>query len=168
MTDSIHRHPQGAYGNGHRSEADVWFAEFVRLLERHQGLLGQLDALSHRQRSLIDADDAEGLLLVLRDRQSLIDTLLGEQAMVDRMREDWRKVEGALPESCVAAVRERLEAIAALHDAISSRDEEDQASLRRRRDQVASELADLGVSRRALGAYGGPPAPSPRFQDRKG
>jgi len=168
MTDSIHRHPQGAFGNGHRSEADVWFAEFVRLLERHRGLLGQIDALSHRQRSLIDADDAEGLLQVLRDRQSLIDALLGEQTMVDRMREDWRRVESSLPEECVETVRERLESIASLHDAISQRDEQDQASLRRRRDQVASELADLGVSRRALGAYGGPPAPAPKFQDREG
>ncbi len=156
------------HNNPGKQNADAWFTRFVGLLESQRALLGELDGLSQRQRGLIDSDDAEGLLHVLRDRQGVIDRLLAAQTEVDRMRAQWAGVEEGLGEARVVDVRARMDELAALHDAIMARDDEDQSSLRRRRDQIATELADLGNSRRALGAYAPVSPQSPRFHDSEG
>lgn len=112
---------------------------------RRRSLIAELDALSRRQRALIESDDSEGLLTLLDSRQ----------VVIERLEEmETRRPAGvqahASDEALLASIRER--------------DAQDQSRLVDRRDQVAAQLAELTSTRRALSAYA-PREGTARFHD---
>jgi len=152
-----------------RTTADGGHADLIAVIDRQGGLLGQLDALSQRQRALAEADDIEPLLALLAQRQEIVDQLARGSETVERLRVSRERAGGTPPQGERAEVQRRLNALAELAAAVSRRDEADQEVLRGRRERVASELAELTASKRAVSAYGGGgAAPTARFQDREG
>lgn len=112
---------------------------------RRRSLIAELDALSRRQRDLIESDDSDGLLTLLDSRQVVIERLeemeIRRPAGVQAQPSD---------ETLLATIRER--------------DAQDQSRLVDRRDRVAAQLAELTSTRRALSAYA-PREDTARFHD---
>lgn len=153
----------GAERPGAGTTGEAWRREVEDALAALPGLLGALDALSRRQRDHIDADDAEALSALVEDRARVLDALSAALAGIERRRADW---------SATAQDRARVQAaidlVATLANQVASRDRDDAARMRARRDDLARRLAGLGTARQAAGAYAGVAPGGPRFQDREG
>lgn len=155
--------------SGSRSggEPQAWPSAYARLLRDQIDLLGRLDAVSHRQRALINGEDADALLNLLDERQGIVERLeqlhQESQPFRDRMTGD----QPAIAERDRRAIEEQTAAVSALARAIMQRDEQDQQRLAQRRTQIAAELAAVAGARRATAAYGGPRPERPTFQDRE-
>jgi hypothetical protein len=137
------------------------------LLEEQEQLFAQLDALGEQQSFLVDADDAEALLLLLAERQRLIDSIAANNASLTPYRARWAAFLGALAEPERERLRRRVDVVAELAGRVAIRDESHRATLESRRAQVASELGQIGRARGAVAAYGQGARSSPRFQDRE-
>lgn len=129
----------------------------VALLGEQEAMLRELDALSRRQRGLVEQGEMEALAALLEVRAGLIGRMSRNVAVIDAGRI------GADAEAERALAR-----IAALAGEVAARDAEDAHVLGARRDAIGRELAGLGRSRRAANAYAMPaPLPEPKFQDRE-
>lgn len=141
--------------------------ELTALLERQHAALGELDAISRRQRALIEAADGGGLLELLRGRAVLVERAEAGSVRLARLREELGAA--TLARDTLAALAGRFLELESIAGRIAERDREDEAILKIQRDRVAAELAELAMGRRAVGAYGpSGAAQSPRYQDRNG
>jgi hypothetical protein len=145
------------------------YRALVRLLESQTALYGQLDALSERQRAVIEDDDADRLLSILGERQTIVDRIAMTNRDLEPVRVAWERLLERVRPECRSDVARRLEGLSVLAGRIAQRDDEDRRKLESRRNAIAGELASMNTSRRAVSAYGRPAAPpaSPRFQDRQ-
>ncbi|MEL7473197.1 MAG: flagellar export chaperone FlgN [Planctomycetota bacterium] len=135
-------------------------ARLESLLRAQLGLYGQLDGLSQRQRTCIDAQDSESLIEVLQQRQSLVDRILNTNVQIEPLLE---RSEQRVHEE----IARLIDAVRSLARSIAERDASDRDTLQARRDAVADQLASLGRRRGAVQAYGGAQPSGPRFQDRE-
>ena len=137
------------------------------LLERQHEVLAALLALSRRQGDHIDAEDDEGVLAVLAERQPLVDELLRLGDRIRPLRAAWERHVGALPAAQRHQVARHEEEIAVIARSLAARDEDHRASLARRRNDLADQLAELGTRRGALSAYRGVVPGGATYQDRE-
>lgn len=152
----------GGAGNG-------WLERLEHVLDVMTGAYGQLDALSRRQRDLIDRGEFDRLLALLTERQSLVVALEEAAPVLDHSRKIWQERADCLSETKNAELSRRMQAIEKLALDIAERDRHSSQELDRLRDQVADELAGLERGNAAITAYGGKSKlVNPRFQDRKG
>jgi hypothetical protein len=143
-------------------------ARVTALLERQHELLVQLEVLSRHQIALIEADETERLLDLLRERQRVIDALQDAGEQLEPLRPAWSEALAGLPAAEREAARQRVEAVAVLLDQIALRDGEASQRLKARRDLIAAELLGMERGRGALAAYGGHGRTSvARFSDRE-
>jgi hypothetical protein len=149
--------------NGNHDEG---FARVLSLLEEQRAAMLELDALAGQRRALIERDDPEGLLALLRASQGVIERLASATRRGATEYEDWTA--GGPAEWRVREVRRRMEEIAAMHQRLARADEEDHREITRRRDALAAELGDLSRGRRAMGGYTGDQSEPPRFKDVEG
>ena len=136
-------------GNPHAGEA----AHLVALLTEQCELYRELSGLAEHQRSLIDGNQAERLLGVLGQRQTIIDRL---SMLAERMRpyqRSWQTIrQGLSPDESrrvdhlVAQVNDYLSAILA-------QDKADVELLATRKGETATAMSQLKASRRAGAAY---------------
>jgi hypothetical protein len=164
MTDNSHTTQISVPGR--RDVGETCYTEYVSLLASQRALLGELDALSQRQSTLIDGEDMEPLLELLDERQRVIDRVVPISRTLDELRWRWRTLRAALPESQRSQVQRAEDALLGLFTQVARRDERDQARLKSRLESAGSQLAGIATSRRAAGAYGAAPLMAPRFQDR--
>ncbi|MFM9996574.1 MAG: hypothetical protein ACKVU4_12335 [Phycisphaerales bacterium] len=144
----------------------AWAARFARLLEELYGLLLRLDALSTRQGPLVDDADTEPLLAVLDDRRAVVAEIDRLNGLIAPCRARWEAASPALPGAVRADLQRRMDAAAAVSEAVVRRDERDTARMRQRRDDLAERLAGVGRARGAAAAYG-PRGGGASFQDRE-
>lgn len=123
------------------------------LVREQATILLDLSALSERQAEAIAGRDADTLEDVLDRRQTLI-ARLGDVAgeLADRATE-LQKLTAAGDAQGERAARDLAEA-SRLWSQLAARDADDLADLRRQRDELARELAAVGKTERAKGAYG--------------
>lgn len=145
-----------------------WRERFESLVERQHALYGALDALSQRQTELVDAGDAEGVLAILRQRQSIVEEIVSVSEEARPYRD--RLASGEIEPEARERLSQRVGSIERLASEISERDERDRKALAASRERVAAELAEVGRGRRAVNAYGTGSAgqTGARFQDREG
>jgi hypothetical protein len=137
------------------------------LLERQHELLTALLALSRRQTEFIHAEDDEGVLAVLAERQPMVDALVSLHQSLRPYRAAWDRHLAALPPPQRDHVARRAEVVAALAATLAARDDADRRLLAQRRDDLADELAALGTRRGALSAYRAPVPGAATYQDRE-
>ncbi len=145
-----------------------WRGRFEALVERQCALYAALDALSQRQSELVEAGDAEGVLGVLHSRQSVLDELATVAEQQRPLRDRWASSLALIDVPSRERLAARVQAMERLAAEINERDERDRERLAEQRDGIASELASVGKTRRAVSAYGESPAYGARFQDREG
>jgi hypothetical protein len=139
----------------------------IELLERQLAIYQELEELSRRQPSLIEADDTDGLLSLLAERELVVDRLSVISDELAPLKADWPRVSASMSGSSRERCREAIDEIAVVAETLARRDAADRATLEQRRADVASELAGLRAGRGALSAYGPERASVPRFQDRE-
>ncbi len=126
--------------------------------------MGRLDALSERMRALVERDDTESVLDILREREQVLADVTALSSWIER---EWARVPASKRER---ELGNKLGAIEQMASRIASRDREDITRLERSAEQIADELAGLSRAGQAGRAYGqGPAAPTsgPKFQDRE-
>lgn len=139
----------------------------LELLDRQLVAYQELEALARRQPDLIAADDGDGLLALLAERQVVIERLTELNHQLGPVRAVWHELTPALSEAQRTRCRQTLDEIAALAEAIADRDSADRSALERRRAEVASELSSLSAGRGAVAAYRPSQPRPPRYQDRE-
>ncbi|XVJ59063.1 MAG: hypothetical protein HEQ23_06550 [Tepidisphaera sp.] len=134
------------------------------LVREQATILLDLSTLSERQAEAIASRDADRLDDVLDRRQTLI-TRLGEVAgeLADRSNELERLT--ARGDGLAERAARDLAEASRLWSQLAARDADDLADLRRQRDDLARELAAVGKTERAKGAYGAPASGGALFQD---
>lgn len=142
--------------------------EYLSVLGQQRALLGELDALSQRQSLLIDEPVLDPLLMVLEERQQVIDRITQTARTAEQLRPQWEQTRDHVPEAHQRQVERELEAVSSLAEQVQKRDERDHARLKQRLEGVTSELAGLATSKKAASAYAPQQTILPRFQDRKG
>ena len=139
----------------------------IKLLERQQALAEQLAGLADRQATLIDARDTDELLVLLTQRQRIMDQFTAGQGSLVRLSEaahgtepgssDTRNRIGTLIED----ISDRLTGIMRL-------DERDRDLIESNRDSIGEALTGLTTAREARQAYLNARAVTNRFADRRG
>ncbi len=153
----------------HESPA-LWAPRLARVLDRQRDLYLRLDALSRTQADAIHAEDTDGLLSILAQRQALIDDIAALNEDLAPFVDRWDDLAPRLSPEQRAPLRARFDEVAQLVKEIADRDDADRRVLESRRAVVAAELNSLSSARGAVRAYAGADrgAPSPRYQDRTG
>ena len=147
-----------------------WLPMLTAILDEQEASTSELESLSALQAGLIERSATDELLMLLKQRQRLLDTTLTSARRMEPFVEEWDAFMDTLPDDERAVFVARVRTIQDRIDRIGSRDEQDRADLARQRDELTSELASVGRSRGAIAAYAGPGSrtPNPRFQDREG
>ncbi len=167
MTSNNERQPASSA----HSDPNIWAPRLSRLLDEAIDLYTRLDALAQRQARLIESEDHDALLIVLADRQGVVDRIAAHAAHLDPFTSRWNELEPTLTSDHRDVLRPRLDRLANLMDTIVKRDESDRHRLATMRDATANEIASLGRNQRAASAYtggSGTVQTPPRYQDRTG
>lgn len=145
-----------------------WVQHLLDLLQQQCRLYELLIALGTRQRQVIDQGDTQSLLELLDQRQSLIDQLVTINAQLEPYKQDWPQRWALLDIECQDHVRDRMDQMQQLLDAILEADQTDRSTLTARRQAAAQGLGRLQQGSQVNRAYASSTPPSPRFTDRTG
>jgi hypothetical protein len=159
-------------GKDRQNGADRAMAEALsRVLDRQRDLYRELDALSERQRSLIEGGQTDELLSLLAERGEVVGALekaaaeMGPlQAALDAVLADGPD----LDESTRSGLRAQVVVVRDLAAQVATRDAEDQKRLLEQREALSGRMRQTTNGRGAINAYGKglDTARGPRFQDR--
>ncbi|HED54944.1 MAG TPA: hypothetical protein ENJ00_12205 [Phycisphaerales bacterium] len=139
----------------------------VRLIDEQIELYRKLEGLSRKQHECVEADDTDGLLAVLGQRQQLIDRITDASARMSPYRAQWDAHIDAMGESDRRRVRQGLDDLSTLMSSIAERDDRDRRAMEDRRDRVHAQITGVKRGGQAVSAYAGREQRSPRFQDRQ-
>lgn len=142
-----------------------WAAELLRLYDSCNAALGQLDALSQRQRSLIDMEDPEPLLALMTQRQHTAEALARDAAAAGKIRAAHAADERRLPAEMRRLLEQRAGGLAGVAQSVMQRDEEDRRLMETRSAAIRQEMNTLGHGRRAVGGYATNAPRSARLHD---
>jgi hypothetical protein len=161
--------PEFEHGAGVLGEPGKWLPRLLRLLDGQVELAGALDRLSQRQTDLLGSGDVAGVLVILGERQPIVDRLVATAAELEPFIRRMGELLPGLAAPERAEVVSRVARIDELLGAVGARDEADGAALAAQRQRVGQELAELSKGGTALRAYGGEAGPvGPAFQDHQG
>jgi flagellar biosynthesis/type III secretory pathway chaperone len=120
------------------------------LVREQATILLDLSTLSERQQEAVVRRDTDALDEVLDQRQVLINKL---SEVAGSLAERSAELQ-SLSTAGDGRVSRDLAEVSRLWSQLASRDSEDLADLRTQRDELARELAEIGKTERAKGAYG--------------
>ncbi len=130
------------------------FAALAAELDGQCKCLGELDALSQRQASLIGMGDGTDLLALMSERQQVIDDLARLALRTEPLRRTWDELKPPPPDSMKNEIERRVASMTSMLCSVRERDEADRQTLNTRREEIRLELQRLESSKRAVGAYG--------------
>jgi len=141
----------------------------IELLDQQCAIYRQLRDLAEQQSRLVADGDAEALLTLLNQRQSLIDDLLRINERIEPYKQRWADVWAQFGEEHRAKVRERMDTVQSMLDGIMTQDEEDRQALAAQRNRVGEQLGQVHRGSAVNRAYGRAAAPSvnTRFTDQQ-
>jgi len=125
----------------------------VLLLERQRGLYEQLRELGEKQRQLIQDQLPEPLLVVLSQRQQLVDELAQINHELEPYRSNWRRFYGALSGPDQKRVGGLVQEVETLLASIIEKDNHDQTQLEQAKRLVGDELGLAVRAGAAVHAY---------------
>jgi hypothetical protein len=137
--------------------ADNTGVELVRLLERQRDIFQQLRSLADRQRALVIGDDPKALLVLLAERQRLVDDLGRCNTAMAGYRRNWSAALSRLTAEQRRRVDDLLHENDRILGSVLSSDQADAATLSARQRVTAGQMAGaIGVGRasRAYAAGG--------------
>lgn len=144
-----------------------WATGLIELLVQQRGVYEELGGLSEQQGALVEAGDAEPLLNLLAQRQTLIDRLTQLNGRIEPYKQNWPALWSQLDATTQTHVQSLITQVQSLLDDIVARDERDRAALHAQRERVAGELGGArrgSAVHRAYGAGSG----GAQYTDRQG
>lgn len=152
------------------NERLAWGARVLELLGSQRDLYVQLDRLSQAQAGLVSAEDADGLLGVLGERERVMERVLEVNAALEPFRRRWGDVVEQLDDPARDSVNAIVAELETLTRSIAERDESDRRAMEARRAEIAGELGVVNRKQAAVRAYGSGlrAAAGPRYEDRQG
>jgi len=140
------------------------------LLARQRDLYCQLKALSDQQGAMIAQGQAEQLLTLLAQRQSIVDELGELSIEISPVRSQIDAIMQAAQGEAATQIRSLVEEVKGLLESIIAQDDRGQEDLRQSRQEVSSQLTQVTGATSAVNAYSaaGAAKSSPRFTDHKG
>lgn len=147
----------------------VWdeFPAFIAMLRRQGELLDLIGESSGRLSALVDADDPDGIMRLLDERQARIDEITRLNEALAPLRHDWTASTAHLTVRQRDDVGTLMDHVSRLASTVAERDLCGLERAGRRRDEIAAELSSLGRARDALAAYGGAAEVPPMYQDQQ-
>jgi len=147
-----------------------WMATLIELLDRQETLYGRLQRLSDQQTHLVEEGDAEQLLALLAQRQTLIDQLLELNGRIEPFRRQWPELWAGLGDAAQRELRGRIDAVQRMLDQILERDEQNRQTLLAHRRNLAGQMQQTQRGAAAHRIYGSsnPRSQGPRYTDRQG
>lgn len=130
-------------------------------------IYSSLEALGAEQTARIERAETERLLVLLGERQRLVDEAARAARDLEPFTRDWPATLAALPAHRRDAASARLRALSDSIERIARRDEADRLALERLRASLAAEITVAARARGAVAAYGAAGVPGPRYQDRE-
>ncbi len=146
----------------------AWGGRVVELLGTQRDLYIELDRLSQAQAGLVSAEDADGLLGVLGEREQVMERVLEVNAALEPFRRRWGDVVEQLDDPARDSVNAIVAELETLTKSIAERDEADRRAMESRRAEIAGELGTVNRKQAAMRAYGSPSSAGPRYEDRQG
>ena len=150
---------------------DADAAELADRLAQQRDLYQQLKALSDQQGQLIAAGQAEPLLAVLSQRQSIIEQISQLNEQLVPLRQRWPEKAVHLDEAQRQRINTLLEEVEAMLEAIIRQDDQHRQQLYAAKEQITQKLEHASVAGRAMNAYqpaATATAAPARFTDRRG
>lgn len=138
------------------------------VLADQERITAAMTAMLSRQRELVQTGDAEALLSLLSDRQTLVDQLIASQ---ERLGESLAAAERTLPgadEDRKTRIESALDAIQARLQEVLESDRADQDVLERSKCSMRAEISKLDANQKAHAAYGRGNDRRNRYADHKG
>ena len=152
--------------------------QLVDLLTQQRDLYIQLGQLSGQQRQIIDAGQTEELLAVLAERQGIVANLTRLNQQIAPLRERLSAISDAAPEATRRALRQLVDQVQQMLQAIIEDDEADRRTLEESKARVGRELTKVKTAPAAINSYksnayrpaaaGLPLRGAPRFTDARG
>lgn len=142
--------------------------ELASLVHRKLQVLTQLHAIGKRQAALVESGDTPGLLRLLSAKQQLVDALRQLEGSLAPFREQSPETRvWSSPQRRAEAAREANDCARLLAE-VMALEEQQEAVMRSRRDEVGQQLRHVHSAAGAAGAYrahhsapsSGPPAPA--------
>ncbi len=169
MTPSKQPNRQPDAGGARAGNSDA--SGLIELLDQQRLIYLQLQKLGRSQTQLVAAGQAEPLLDLLAQRQTLIDNLSQLNARVEPFKREWPRVWSSLDAAMRARVSGLIDHVQNLLDQIVEQDSRDRASLTLQRDRIGSELGQLrkgSTVHRAYGRRDVDPDAKNRYTDQQG
>lgn len=135
------------------------------LLQRQRGLYAELRGRADEQRSLIDRNDADGLLKLLSERQKLVDHLASLNNSLEPLRDRWDRVLASMSPDGRQRAKALVIEVNQLLTSILQDDAKDSDALSHRREAVGCELAQATAGRQVTAAYATDGSHQPQFFD---
>ena len=148
-----------------------WSDDLVELLDQQRRIYVNLRDLSVRQGQLVAAGDAEPLLTVLAQRQTLIDQLTQLSGRLEPYKREWPHLWQRLDTNMRAKVQGFITQVQDLLDQIVEQDERDRLALNVHRGRIAEDLRQVSRGTTVNKAYGHAavdPECRTRYTDRQG
>lgn len=144
--------------------------EFKRLLDAQTAVYRQILALSEKQQAMVEERRENELLVLLSEKQRLIDN---HQKMADSaksVRERWERDRDAASPAAHAKVETAWNALKSVLDQIVRLEDASREVLQEQHGKVSMDIGKIQRGRIANKAYGGgmKPPPAARFSDRQG
>lgn len=146
-----------------------WATGLIDLLDQQRQVYAKLDALSAEQGDLVAAGDAEPLLNILGQRQSLVDQLTQLNSRIEPYKQNWPALWAQLDAATQSKIQGLIDQVQSMLDAIVERDERDRNALSKQRDDVADQIHGANRGTAVHKAYGtAAQTVAPRFTDHAG
>lgn len=144
-----------------------WLEALEVELSDRSGLVDMLDDAVRRQSSLIENQDADGLVALLAERQQVVDRIECGAARLAELLERFQQQGPQLEVGRVGAVRELVARIGSRLDRVLDADARALVAVEKIMGGLRTHLQDARVSSQAKSAYTSVAASGPRFSDRK-
>lgn len=144
-----------------------WAADLIELLGEQRDIYAQLQELSEKQATLVENGDAESLLTLLAERQTLIDKLTQLNGRVEPYKQNWPTLWSQLDAPAQRRVQGLIDQVQSLLDRIVTQDERDRAVLSEQRERIGAQITHASKGAAVNQAYG-TGAGEARYTDRQG
>lgn len=144
-----------------------WFSVLEAELSERSRLVDLLDDAVRRQSTLIEEEDADGLVALLDERQGVVDRIERGAERLVLLLERFQAEAAQFEASRVGAVRELIGRIGSRLDRVLDADARALAAVEGIMNGIRTRLQEARVSSRAKTAYTASTPAGPRFSDRK-
>jgi len=133
-----------------------WKVRLFELLDRQQRVCTDLSDRCEEQSCVLTADHVSDLLIVLGERQELIDELNELSLAMEPYREAWPELLPCLSAEEQSRVRQVVGSVQQMVKDVMRRDTQHQRILRREQSRIRKEMESVNVGRQSNKAYGRP------------